>query len=132
MIPEHLKKLFNTQVQKLGSDILYYPYDPSNTKNQYGETLGTKYLSAIPFRCVYKENPTKEELEEFGISDEANLVIRIPQKQVDEANLTPTTLDKVSVDGKEFMVKELGKHGLVNNQSVFLVIGCKRSVYENV
>lgn len=131
MIPEHMKKMFNTQVLKLGSDIQYYPYDPTNVRNQYGETLGTKYLPPLDFRCISKENPTQEELEEFGMTEKADLVIRIPQTQVEGYNLVPSTKDKLSYKGKDFFVKELGEHGLINNQSIFLVIGCARSVYEN-
>lgn len=131
-IQKHISRQFSGQVKRYGSDIDYYKYDPSNERNVYGEVLGIRYLGPTKLRCIFKKHPSREVLEEFGMSLDTEAIFRFISDDLAEENLEPYINDKIVLNGVSYFVHHVSdSEGAINNRSVFTAVGCKKDAFTN-
>jgi|SRR5690554_1990415 len=128
---KRLAEKFNKQVLKYGSDIEYFKYDPSTERNHYGETLGTKYLPPETFRVIFKIYPSRDDLEEFGMDLNTEVIVRIPYHQLEEKGIEPFQNDKIVLNGIDYFVHQVSGQGHIRNLPIFVAVGCQRGAYTN-
>lgn len=128
---DKIARIIEKQVQNWGSTIQYLKFDPNNERNTYDEFLGTKYLPPVELQVVFKDSPSKDELEEFGMDLDTMVLIRIPQIQLDVHNLKPEVNDKIILNDEDYLVYQVANKGNIRNKPIFVVVGCRKGAYIN-
>lgn len=114
-------------LSELGNKVQYLRYDPSTTKNKYGESKRKNYLPPVELDAIIRYDPTKEEIEEFGMDkDNIEIVVKVLNTQLESAGITPSTDDAIRIGTETYFITSTQSKGILQNKPILIRIGCKK------
>lgn len=114
-------------LNELGNKVQYLRYDPSTTKNKYGESKRKNYLPPVELDAIILYDPNKEELEDFGMDkDNIEIMVKVPNYQLEAAGITPSTDDVIQIGTETYFIISTQSKGTLQNKPILIRIGCKK------